>query len=118
MNQAYHGVFCLTQYKAKQRRYDDDKSLWHTCSFVIHTDKDTHYATLHGYTPEKAFQKVKKVFNLRNKTHEIDMIDYVDPDNHKQNYMDSLLDKRSVFYPFEKNGYTVPRRYYSLEDAN
>tara|TARA_B100001093_G_C26618812_1_gene923624 strand:+ start:515 stop:871 length:357 start_codon:yes stop_codon:yes gene_type:complete len=118
MNQAYHGVFCLTQYKAKQRRYDDDKSLWHTCSFVIHTDKDTHYATLHGYTPEKAFQKVKKVFNLRNKTHEIDMIDYVDPDNHKQNHIDSLLGQRSVYYPFNKNGYTVPRRYYSLEDAN
>ena len=118
MKQAYHGVFCFVQYKAGQRRYDDDMSLWHTCSFVIHTDKDTHYATLDGYTPEKAFQKVKRVFNLKNKTHEIDMIDYVDPDNYKQNFMDSMIERRTVHYPFEKNGYTVPIRYYSIEDAN
>ena len=118
MKQAYHGVFCFVQYKAGQRRYDDDMSLWHTCSFVIHTDKDTHYATLDGYTPEKAFQKVKRVFNLKNKTHEIDMIDYVDPDNYKQDLWDSVIERRTVHYPFEKNGYTVPRRYYSIEDAN
>tara|TARA_A200000159_G_scaffold42201_1_gene38760 strand:- start:526 stop:882 length:357 start_codon:yes stop_codon:yes gene_type:complete len=118
MKQAYHGVFCFVQYKAGQRRYDDDMSLWHTCSFVIHTDKDTHYATLDGYTPEKAFQKVKRVFNLKNKTHEIDMIDYVDPDNYKQDLWDSVIERRTVHYPFEKNGYTVPIRYYSIEDAN
>ncbi len=118
MKQAYHGVFCFVQYKAGQRRYDDDMSLWHTCSFVIHTDKDTHYATLDGYTPEKAFQKVKRVFNLKNKTHEIDMIDYVDPDNYKQDLWDSVIERRTVHYPFEKKGYTVPRRYYSIEDAN
>ena len=118
MKQAYHGVFCFTKYKAGQIRYDDDMSLWHTCSFVIHTDKDTHYSTLDGYTPEKAFQKVKRVFNLKNKTHEIDMIDYVDPDNYKQDLWDSVIERRTVHYPFEKNGYTVPIRYYSIEDAN
>ena len=119
MDRAYHGVFCFTQYRAGQRRYDDDRSLWHECSFVITTDNDTHYVTTNGYTPKKAFQKIKRVFKqLKNINHEIDMIDYIDPDHYQEDIRDTLISNRTVHYPFTKNGITVPRRYYSIEDVS